>query len=76
MQHNAKLLEKIGRLEQDVAELTHRLKVADAADMQEQVARLELRVSQETERAKQAERRATRAEAEVARLHEILAASV
>ena len=53
-----------------MAELTHRLKVADAADMQEQVARLELRVSQETERAKQAERRATAAEAEVARLHE------
>ena len=76
VQHNAKLLEKIRRLEQDVGELTHRLKVADAADMQEQVARLELRVSQETERAKQAERRATRAEAEVARLHEILAASV
>ena len=76
VQHNAKLLKKIRRLEQDVGELTHRLKVADAADMQEQVARLELRVSQETERAKQAERRATRAEAEVARLHEILAASV
>ncbi len=70
VQHNAKLLQKIRRLEQDVGELTHRLKVADAADMQEQVARLELRVSQETERAKQAERRATAAEAEVARLHE------
>lgn len=74
--HNAKLLKKIKRLEQDIAELTQKLEATGAADLQEQVARLQLRLRRETVRTQQAECRATAAEAEVVRLHEMLAIPV